>query len=129
MTKILTMTTRGRRLARWLPARSRRRRQQPLLRAAKKALRWVVAEKTCTYVDTPCRKFTISTFEFNFQIYLNLFNLFNRQVEVVARDLSGLTSDEKLAAIGGDAPELLALLADLKDSLAEVRFHVPNCVL
>lgn len=44
------------------------------------------------------------------------------EVEAVAKDLSGLTSDEKLSAIMGDAPELVALMADLQESLAEVRW-------
>lgn len=44
------------------------------------------------------------------------------EVEAVARDLSALTDDARVAALMADAPELVSLLQDLKDSLAEVRW-------
>ena len=42
-------------------------------------------------------------------------------VEAVSKQLSDLSAEERGAALLADAPELLALLQDLTDSLAEVR--------
>ena len=43
-------------------------------------------------------------------------------VETVAKNLADLTNEERGAALMADAPELLALLQDLTDSLAEVGY-------
>ncbi|GIL48552.1 hypothetical protein Vafri_5040 [Volvox africanus] len=46
------------------------------------------------------------------------------EVEAVARDLSALGDEARLSALMADAPELLSLLQDLQESLAEVRHRV-----
>lgn len=46
------------------------------------------------------------------------------EVEEVAKDLSSISKAEQMAALMEDAPELLALLTELTDSLAEVRHRV-----
>eukprot|EP00898_Chlorokybus_atmophyticus_P006287 jgi/Chlat1/665/Chrsp104S01144 len=45
-------------------------------------------------------------------------------VETVTKDLASLTQEEKMAAVMSDAPELLALLAELKKGLDELREQV-----
>ena len=42
-------------------------------------------------------------------------------IESVSKQLGDLSAEERNAALMADAPELLALLQDLTDSLAEVR--------
>jgi hypothetical protein len=42
-------------------------------------------------------------------------------VETVSKHLGDLSTEERGAALMADAPELLALLQDLTDSLTEVR--------
>lgn len=42
------------------------------------------------------------------------------EVEAVPKDLEALTSEARMAAVLADSPELLALLQDLQESLAEV---------
>ena len=46
------------------------------------------------------------------------------QVERVAKDLGSLTSEQRLAAVQRDAPELLQLIAELREGLTEVRSRV-----
>ncbi|MEW5298021.1 MAG: hypothetical protein WDW36_001185 [Sanguina aurantia] len=46
------------------------------------------------------------------------------EVEAVAKDLSGMSTEARMAALMADAPELMSLLQDLTDSLAEVRHRV-----
>lgn len=46
------------------------------------------------------------------------------QVERVQRDLSALSSEQRLAAVQQDAPELLQLIAELREGLTEVRSRV-----
>ena len=48
----------------------------------------------------------------------------NVEVEAIPKALEDLSEEERMAALVADAPELLALLAELKDSLAEVRHRV-----
>jgi hypothetical protein len=45
-------------------------------------------------------------------------------VERVAKDLSGLSAEQRLAAVQQDAPELLQLIAELREGLTEVRSRV-----
>ncbi|PRW45524.1 Something about silencing 10 [Chlorella sorokiniana] len=45
-------------------------------------------------------------------------------VERVAKDLSSLTREQRLAAVQQDAPELLQLIAELREGLTEVRSRV-----
>ncbi len=45
-------------------------------------------------------------------------------VERVERDLDGLSAEQKLEAVMSDAPELLALIGELRSGLAEVRSRV-----
>ena len=45
-------------------------------------------------------------------------------VERLERDAGGLTDEQRMAAVMADAPELTALLSELRGSLAEVRSHV-----
>ena len=45
-------------------------------------------------------------------------------VERLEHDANGLTSEQRMAAVMADAPELAALLSELQASLAEVRHHV-----
>jgi hypothetical protein len=45
-------------------------------------------------------------------------------VERVAKDLSGLSAEERLAAVQQDAPELLQLIAELREGITEVRSRV-----
>lgn len=46
------------------------------------------------------------------------------EIETVAKNLDALSSEERLAVIMADAPELVALLAELRQSLDEVRHRV-----
>jgi hypothetical protein len=46
------------------------------------------------------------------------------EVEHVAKDLGALSTDERMAALLADAPELLALIEDLTASISEVRHRV-----
>jgi hypothetical protein len=46
------------------------------------------------------------------------------QVERVAKDLGSLSSEQRLAAVQRDAPELLQLIAELREGLTEVRSRV-----
>lgn len=46
------------------------------------------------------------------------------QVEAVSKDLGALTAEEQLAVVMADAPELMSLLAELKQCLDEVRSKV-----
>ena len=46
------------------------------------------------------------------------------EVEATRRDASALTDEERLSAVMSDAPELLALLEELQQGLAEVRGRV-----
>lgn len=45
-------------------------------------------------------------------------------VERVAKDLSALSAEQRLAAVQQDAPELLQLIAELREGLTEVRSRV-----
>lgn len=46
------------------------------------------------------------------------------RVEAVSRDLGALSRGEQLELVAGDAPELVALLEELKGALREVRDRV-----
>ena len=45
-------------------------------------------------------------------------------IEQLDRDDATLTDEQRMAAVMADAPELTVLLAELQNSLAEVRSHV-----
>lgn len=45
-------------------------------------------------------------------------------VERLERDVGALSDEQRMSAVMADAPELVALLAELQGSLEEVRSHV-----